>query len=370
MDKPKRVLVVGLKDPAGGVEAAVMNYIRSFDHRKVVCDVAVFADDFSMRSEIEAMGGKVLPIPSRRKDFSGYRAAVGRIFEENPYSALWCNFSGLTNLDIPALAKKAGVSTVIAHSHTAALAWGSPVMKYVVHALHYYNKRKVGRYFTDFWGCSRASAVFMFGKTYGSKAKIIPNAIDTRRFLRNQRVREEIRAAFGIEKDELVIGHVGRMCTAKNQIFLLDAFRAFSAKNQKAKLLFVGDGELKESVCAHASEIGMEQKVIFTGARTDVDRLLWAMDVFFLPSVTEGFPVTLVEAQAASLPCVVSSEAVLRETDLTGHMQFVSLREDMSAWVCALEAAACDRYSDGNETVAASRYDIRRASAQLIDYLI
>lgn len=364
----KRVLIFGLKDPAGGVESAVMNYVRNFDRTRLVCDVVVFSDPFSLGAEIQGMGGKVICLPNRRKNYAQYRAAVSRIFEDGEYCAVWCNLSGLTNMDIPELAQKKGIPVIVAHSHTSQLAWGSPVMKYVVHAMHYYYKGKVGRYFTDFFGCSRKSAVFMFGEKYGSQAKIIPNAIDASRFRHSGETRSAVRSSLGLQEKDLVIGHVGRMCVAKNQKFLLDVFRALSQRNPGAKLLFVGDGELQESVLAYASQIGIDGQVIFTGARGDVDRLLSAMDVFFLPSVTEGFPVTLVEAQAASLPCVVSAEAVLKETDLTGHMRFVSLGDDMENWVHALEEASRDPYHDGNEIVAASEYDIHQAAGKLEQY--
>lgn len=366
----KRVLIFGLKEPAGGVESAVMNYVRFFDHTKLVCDLVIFGDDFSMRSEIEAMGGKVICLPNRRKHFFDYKAALRQIFEEEIYCAVWCNFSGLTNMDIPKLAKKKGVPIIVAHSHTSMLAWGSPVMKYVVHVMHYYNKTKIEQYFTDFFTCTQKSAVFMFGEEYADKARLVPNAVDTQKFRRNADMREKLRKEFGISESQLVIGHVGRMCVAKNQLFMLDIFKKFREAHPDAVLLFVGDGELKESVLAHAEKIGVAQSVVFTGSRGDVNHLLSAMDVFLLPSVTEGLPVTVVEAQSASLPCVVSSQAVPAEIDLAGHVYFVSLEDDVCKWVSTLEKASHDAYEDGYEIVSRSQYDIRRASKELENYFI
>ena len=102
--------------------------------------------------------------------------------------------------------------------------------------------------------------------------------------------------------------------------------------NSKVKLLFIGDGELRDSIMNYANEISVTDSVIFTLSRKDIPRLLSAADVFLLPSLTEGFPVTVVEAQAADVPSVVSKEAVVQEADLTDTLAFVSLQKSASEW--------------------------------------
>jgi len=356
-----------MKEPTGGVESAVMAYVRRFDRSLITVDAAVFESDFSYREEIEAMGGRVFVLPVRRSDPKGYNTAVQKLFTENSYDAVWCNFSGLTNIDFLKLAKEHGVKKRLAHSHTTALAWGSAVMKYAVISLHTKNRLVIDRYATDFRGCSKRSALFMFGEKNGRNAKVIPNAIESGKFAFSEEKRNSVREEFSIPADAFVLGHVGRMCFAKNQKFLLDIFEKLCERNDKARLLFVGDGELKDEITAYAKTLKCCDKIVFTGSRTDTDRLYSAMDTFCLPSDNEGFPVTLVEAQAASLPCVVSAQAVDKDADICGNMSFLSITESADKW--ADEAIRVFREKKAAaKAVADSDYDIDRAAASLQAY--
>ena len=363
----KKLLIYGMKEPAGGVETAVMAYVRGFDPERITVDAAVFEDGFSYKEEIAARGGKVHVLPVRRADPKGYTAAVEKLFAENKYDAVWCNFSGLTNIDFLRLAKKYGINKRIAHSHTNALAWGSPVMKYAVTALHEKNKHVIGKYATDFWGCSRRSAKFMFGEKFGENAKVIPNVIDTKRFCFCPEDRKAVREEFGIGENAFVLGHVGRMCVAKNQTLLIDIFEKLAQADENARLLFVGDGELKEQIISYAKTRACFDRIIFTGSRTDTQRLYSAMDVFCLPSLNEGFPVTLIEAQSEGLPCAVSLQAVDRDADICGNMAFLSVNDAPDKWADEIIRV----YKENKPPVKAvgdTVYDITTAVKSLQDF--
>ncbi len=353
----KRILVTGLKDPMGGVESAVMGYIRQFDRTVLQVDVAVFGEAFSLSAEIEACGGKVWYLPSRVQQPQAYQKAVAEIFEKTRYDAVWCNFSGLTNIDFLKAATVAGVPVRIAHAHTADFAWGTPLMRYVVPVLHRLNQRILHRYATHLWACSESAALFMYSKKLCNRVTLIPNAIDTEKFAVNSEVRARMRAAFGFA-DHPVIVHVGRMCTAKNQKFLLDIFKSVLAKCANAHLLFVGDGELREEIHAYAEQIGVTHAVSFTGERQDVADLLQAGDVFLLPSFTEGFPVTVMEAQTAGLPCVVSAQAVPETVNVTDAVWYVSLQASADAWAETVLAHIAEHVADGVQLVRNAGYDI------------
>lgn len=360
----KRILVTGLKDPAGGVESAVMGYIRQFDRTVLQVDVAVFGEVFSLSAEIEARGGKVWYLPSRVRQPQAYKKALSDVFQETKYDAVWCNFSGLTNIDFLKQAKTAGVPIRIAHAHTAAFAWGTPLMRYVVPMLHYKNQRVLHRFATHLWACSMNAAVFMYGESPFKQVSLIANAIDVDTFAFSPALREEMRACFGFA-DQPVILHVGRMCTAKNQKFLLDIFKAVLAKRSDARLLFVGDGELHDAVHAYADAIGVSHAVTFTGMRQGTADILQAGDVFLLPSVTEGFPVTVMEAQAAGLPCVVSAQAVPREIDVTGNVEFLSLQAPADVWAEKLLSVCNTRAENTTEKVKAAGYDTKSAAKKM-----
>ena len=360
-----KLLIFGLKDPAGGVESAVMEYVRHFDRDKITADFAIFGDGFSYEEEIRSLGGRVHTLPVRRQDPAGYKAAVGKLFAENRYDAVWCNFSGLTNIDFLTYAKKSGVKIRIAHAHTSALSWGNALMRVPVEAAHAKNRLSVDKYATDLFACSSRSAVFMYGEKNAKKTIIIPNAADLSKF--SVRDGKDIRAELRIPEDALVIGHVGRMCVPKNQKFLLDIFSSLYHKDKNAVLLFIGDGELHDEVTAYAAASGCADRIIFTGARTDVDRLYAAMDVFCLPSLSEGFPVTVVEAQACGLPCVVSEQSVGREVDISGNVRFVSLTASPERWAEELTAAAAYGKTDCREKLIGAGFEISSAAKKLQD---
>jgi glycosyltransferase involved in cell wall biosynthesis len=118
--------------------------------------------------------------------------------------------------------------------------------------------------------------------------------------------RESVRREFGIEPAERVLGHVGRFGAAKNHSFLSSIAARARRSEPRICVLCVGVGPLFEQVRAQFEHAGV--RAIFTGRRTDIPRLLRAMDVFVFPSIHEGLPLAVVEAQAAGLPCVVSTE--------------------------------------------------------------
>lgn len=362
----KKILIAGLKEPAGGVENAVLGYVENFDTSFITTDFAFVCSKVSFEDRIK--NGRAIYLPNRIKHPVLYRKKLKQIFAETDYDALWCNYSGLTNIDFLKEAKRKGVPIRIVHSHTAKHSWGNRIMKYLVPYFHNKNQKIVDRYVTDYWTCSKKSADFMFGKELAQKAVLIPNTVDTDKFLNNNSFKDDVFNEFGISKDATVVGHIGRMCVEKNQCFLLDVFKEILKLNEKAVLLFVGDGELKDTVISYAKEIGVEGNVVFTLSRKDIPRLLCAMDVFLLPSLTEGFPVTVVEAQAANVPCVVSSEAVVKEADLTDTTRFISLDEDFAVWARATLDASKEILNDGVEKLKAAGFDSKTEAEKIQNF--
>ena len=208
----------------------------------------------------------------------------------------------------------------------------------------------------------------MFGDTLSDKAVIIPNAIDTDKFNPNEKTKQEVRDEFGIDKTAFVVGHVGRMCTEKNQLFLLDIFKKVLDSRKDAVLLFVGDGELRNPILSYAKKLEIEKNVIFTLTRTDIPRLLTAIDVFVLPSLTEGFPVSLIEAQACDIPCVVSKEAVVKEINITNSVKFVSLDSDTGIWAETILETLNLSLTKGKDVLKEKGYDCKTEAKKLQNF--
>ena len=148
---------------------------------------------------------------------------------------------------------------------------------------------------------------------------VLPNAIDPERFKFSESARREIRAKYGIADDDFVVGHVGRFYPQKNHEFLIDVFSEVRLQKPNAKLLLLGDGPLQEKIRQKVETLGLAESVVFAGLQKNPAPFYSAMDVFAFPSLWEGLPLTLVEAQYSGLPCVVS-ENVTREVVVTENV--------------------------------------------------
>jgi glycosyltransferase involved in cell wall biosynthesis len=150
-----------------------------------------------------------------------------------------------------------------------------------------------------------------------------------------------MRAELGISPDAFVVGHVARFSPQKNHSFLLDIARHVCAMNADARFVLVGDGPLRKAMEGKAKDLGISGNIVFTGIRGDVVRLVkGVMDVFLLPSLFEGFPLVLIEAQAVGLPCFIA-DTISPETDIVPELiTRLSLAESARTWAQFVDAAA------------------------------
>ena len=212
---------------------------------------------------------------------------------------------------------------------------------------------------------SRLAADFMFGKS--AKVKLLNNGVDLNFFRFHPDAREEIRKEFNID-DEFVVGHIGRFHEQKNHRYLLEIFKEIHSKREDSVLLLVGTGELEQSVCSYAKELGIGEYVILAGQRFDIPQILSAMDVFVFPSLYEGMPNTVIEAQATGLHCVIA-DTITREANITGFVQYLSLNDSASKWAAvALEVADLSRIYAVYD-FRSYGYDIESVSKKLISLL-
>ena len=355
----KRVLIYGPKDPVGGVEKIVYEYVKAIreKHDDIAFDFLQYGEKFSMEEELQSLGCRVIYLPSRNRKFFAYKKAIERVFQNTRYTAVWGNYSGLTNIDLLVLAKKYHVPVRIAHSHSAALSWKGKLMKYVVWGLHYYNKVFIRDYVTDFWACSTLSGEFMFPKSDRSRLQIIRNAVDLHTFYPDIEKKKAIRAELNIPEDALVIGHVARLCEVKNQSFLLNVAKATIDLRENTRLLIVGDGELRERLENESRLLGIDEKTVFLGERKDVPDILRAMDIFVLTSFSEGLSVSAIEAQASGLPCVLPL-SVSPSTDVSGLVKFLALAEPYSEWARAILEQSSVGVANVEERIMDSGYEI------------
>lgn len=195
----------------------------------------------------------------------------------------------------------------------------------------------------------------MFPKFVQERTAIINNAVDTAEF--SPKDGGEMRKQLGIDKSKKVIGHVARMCEAKNQLFLLNVFAKIREKDPDSLLLFIGDGEMREEIENEIKKLGIGDSVMLTGTRSDVPDILPVMDVFVLPSVSEALGLSAIEAQACGVPCVVST-IVPKAVDVSGAVKFLSTEDSTDAWADAILSLAGTEIENPADKIKESGYEI------------
>ena len=339
MPKPIRVLhVVGAMNH-GGVESFLMALLRHADRAEIAMDFLVHTSQpAAYDSEIAARGGSIIACPSIHRP--GYILEFDSALRRHgPYDVLHSHvhyFSGVTTT----LARRRGVRVRIAHSHTAGPGTDTGPLRAAYQTLM---RRSIFSSATHFLAVSGAAGCSLFGADWRrhSRARLVHGGVDFEPFgAREASVdRESVRREFGIGSTEIVAGHVGNLHPVKNHAFLSSIAGCMTRRQAGVCVLSVGSGPLLKQAQAQFREQGV--RAIFAGKRNDVPRLLRAMDVFVFPSLYEGLPLSLVEAQAAGLPCVVS-DAVTQEVDVVpGLIRWLPLTAGPGVWADAvLEAAA------------------------------
>lgn len=366
---PLRVLQVIGAMGRGGAETMIMNLYRHMDRKKIQFDFLLSTKQVGeYEKEIRKMGGKIYRI----RHFSGknpitYYKACRAFFRMHPeYSIVHGHIGSSAALYLRA-AKEAGCFT-IAHSHN-----GKPSLS--LHSVVYSFYSRPTRYIADqLFGCSTEAGIARYGKrAVGSvKYKNFKNGIDLGNFYFDREVRASKRRELGIPADAVVVGTVGRIAEQKNPGRILEIFEELTKTREKCICLWIGDGPEAEPVKQEIQAKNMQERVRLLGVREDVSQLLSAMDSFLFPSLWEGLPVSIIEAQAAGLP-VILSDTISREVEITPLLTFLPLSETNAKWAeMCYEAALSyrshrDKYTD---MIKKSGYDIQETAKELADFYL
>ncbi|MBQ9860452.1 MAG: glycosyltransferase family 1 protein [Clostridia bacterium] len=376
--EPIRILnVVGRMD-RGGIETLIMNVYRQIDRSKVQFDFLAHygKENADYNEEIRALGGRIYEMPvikSTTKTYYGrfftYCRALKKFFKEHPeYHVIHGHMTNTAAIYMPIAKKYGKVTHTIAHSHLTetqkTVSWLTALGTNLL-------LKPIRKQATDYFACSEMAALWLFKQEDldAGRVHVISNGVHTEKFDFSPERRRIVRQKLGIEEN-IVLGHVGRFFPQKNHTQLLDIFHHYHTMHPNAVLLLVGEGELKEEMQQKAERLGLGDSVRFLGLRTDVEDLMQGMDLFLMPSLYEGLPVVGIEAQAAGLPMVVSTE-ITEELNITGQVRFVGLEESPEAWTKAIDEAltGCERTSTA-ETLKQAGYDIQTTAAFLQDFYL
>ena len=303
-----------------GTEAVIMNYYRNIDRTKIQFDFLVLnLGTGYYEVEIKRMGGKIYKIPSFRQNPLKNLSAKKKFFKKHAkeYDAVEVHSPSALRYAYCKLAKKYGAKKVIFHIHSSSDQKGILIK----HA-----RRQIKKYCDETVTCSQRAAVSVLGE---KADRIVYNAIDGSEYCFNAQFRNKIRNHYGIADGQKVIGQVGRYSIVKNHLFSLKAFADAAKRDSSLILLMKGFGELETEIAATIKALGLTGKAIMAGDEFEASQLYSAFDLLILPSLYEGLPMVLVEAQANGLKAL-ASDHVSNETNISGCVSFLEL--DAKKW--------------------------------------
>ena len=331
--QPIRILHVVGGMHRGGIETWLMHVLRNIDRERFHMDFLVeTTQPCPYDGEVLALGSKIIPCIHPSKPLM-YARNFKRLYRQyGPYDIIHSHIHHYSGY-VLRLAKQVGIPIRIAHSHNDTSS----------------QKAKVGllRQFyltlTEYWikqfatlglACSEKAATALYGSDWkrDPRWKILYYGIDLSSW-KSFIDKADIRAELYIPEDALVIGHVGRFVEQKNHSMFLEIASNIIQKEPKAHFLLVGDGPLRSNIEQKVHQAELSHCVTFAGLRPDIPQLMTkAMDIFLLPSLHEGLPMVLIEAQASGLPCVIS-DVISEEVDaIKSLIKRLSLNQAASEW--------------------------------------
>lgn len=321
-----KILELSAALDGGGVDKLLFDFCSRLNS-EISFDFVVTSEKIGILEEpLKQKGCKIYHIPQMRGNLNTYIRMLKKIMKSGNYDIVHdhMNQAGIGSLWIAKILK---VPVRIGHAHTRMI--NENFMKKIRRKCMTYVLKKCA---TNFCACGREAGEWLWGKKIMQEDKcfLMRNAINLSQYEFKENERIKLRKKFDLE-DMLVIGNVARFSAEKNHRFLLEILNNLINKEIKVKLVLIGRGELEEEIKKMVISLGLEENVLFMGIRKDVSKLLNMMDIFVLPSKYEGFPVTLVEAQANGLPVLVS-DAVTDECKLSDTYTTLSLNSSVNEW--------------------------------------
>ena len=324
----------------GGAETFLMNVFRNIDRSKFEFYFLCYGSKkFDYEDEIYELGGHIIRIDMiGKKNILKSILKLKKIIKDYEIDIVHAHTYYNSMFAVWA-AYKCNVKKIITHSHNT---FSEPKPSGLKKIYFLIAKYIINKYSNFFLACGKEAGDALFYKK--NKYLIYYNGIELEKFVYDGNIRNEKRKELNIKEDEIIIGHVGRFEKVKNHEFILKIFLEFLKLNSNAKLILIGDGTLKEKVIQKSYESGINNKVIILGKREDVNLLYSAMDIFVFPSLFEGLPLTLIEAQTNGLP-IIASNTIDANVNITHEIEFISLKSDASKWAMEICKKIGKRYN-------------------------
>lgn len=328
----KKVLIVIQQLRRGGVEVAAINFASHLDQNKYEFTYYLqkieSEQDKELIEKIKSSNSRVI-IKNKIKDtyLENYKDAL-KVMRETKYDVVHSHVMFYNGIIMYA-AKKCGIKKRISHSHASK--WNhKETIPFKIY--RYFMRKLINRYATDKLACSTDAGNYMYGKKeYKKHGTFLANGIDIKEYNFSQKIRNKKRKELNVKENEILVGHIGTLYWIKNQVFLVEIFAKMLKENSNMKLVLAGEKVETEDILKKAKEFGVTDKLIILGQVNDVKHLLQAYDIMIFPSLNEGLPVSLIEAQATKLPCLISNR-VTKEVKFNENVDFMSLEKSAEKW--------------------------------------
>jgi glycosyltransferase involved in cell wall biosynthesis len=353
MSKKIKIAQIVGNSREGGIINFVFNYFKHIDKNRFQFDFFSYGPGF-FDEELKKMGANIYYMPSV-KNIISCKSFLKKAFKENKYDIVHSQITSLSFVPLM-VAKRAGIKTRICHAHSS-----TNEQDPLAFIKNLFKKFSI-YYATDLWGCSQLAIDWMYSGTSREKTLIL-NAIDLERFKSSESKKKLGKKTLKLE-DKFVVGSFGRFVYQKNPKFNILAFNEFQKLVDNAVLMLVGQGKLLQECKNLAEELGISNKILFLPEIKDVPTYYNALDVFWLPSIFEGLPLVLLEAQAAGIKCF-DSEFITKEANITNEITYLRI-DNPENWAKQTLAFYKSQYSyNGSEILAKNGFDIVLATKTL-----
>ena len=359
--EPIRILHIVTSMNVGGIENFIMNNYRNIDRSRVQFDFLKHRDTHDFYDdEILALGGRIYSIPPinplRQKH---YDKEIAAFFEKHKstYRVVHSHINTFSAYPLR-IATKIGIPVRIAHSHavTTCIDLKTP--------FRIYTKRIINKYITDAFACSKDAGHWLFGN---NEFEVFPNSIDTKKFSFCAEDRELVRNDLKIS-NAYVIGMVANFSSIKNHKFIVNVFYKLLRKIPNSYLVLIGDGETRSDIERQLKRLNIMDNVIFLGLQKNVAKYLQSFDVFVLPSISEGFSISVLEAESVGIPCLLSN-GVPKDVKLFNSMntEFLPINDE-DLWVEKIIALKDVQKKSSAHEISLTNYDAENSANTLMDF--
>jgi len=318
-----RILCLVGKMDLGGAETFLMKQFRESVKKEIIFDFLVFSQDRGKYDdEIIRLGGLIHhSVPKTKRPIESFLTIKNIVKKYNYSHVIRISQNAASIIDL--LAAKFGGAKIRAFRSSNTAVFG--LLNNITHVIF---KPLVPLIANKFIAPSSDTATYMFGqrKTRNHSVSIIKNAIDIDRFTFDFRIRNLYRKMFGISDNAFVIGHVGRFNNQKNQKKIIEIFSCFYQKNSNSVLVLVGKGETRAEIENQISKHNIRNSVVILDDRNDIQNVMMIFDVLLFPSLFEGMPNVVIEAQFLGLVCYVS-DTITREVEISNGIKWIDINE-------------------------------------------